>query len=483
LSAPTSFQADLKYLSLERLLKASRIAFLACSLGIFRYNIGTMKKIRFYKVLALLILAGAVLSFSGAGAEEPGPAPPIYVMRLSGAISPATAGFLESSIQTALTAGAQALLIEIDTPGGLGQSMRSMVQAIMNAPLPIIVYVSPSGAQAASAGVMVTLSADVAAMAPGTNIGAAHPVSAEGKDIEGDMAKKVLNDMVAFIQGIAKQKGRNIEWSEKAVKESISTPASKAVELGVVDLMADDRDELLERIDGRKINKAGREFILNTKGVRLVHLEETFRDRILKTLADPNIAYILMMLGLAGLYFELSHPGAILPGVLGGLFLILAFYSFQTLPVNYAGVLLILLGIILFILEIKVASFGMLTVSGLVSLTLGSLMLFKTPEEYMRVSLSVIIPMVAVIGGFFTVVTWLVIKAHARTSVTGDSGLISTKGPVKEWEANRGKVLVHGELWKALSQDQLTPGDEIEVLTVDGLTLTVKKTAGQLAKK
>jgi len=434
-----------------------------------------MKKICFYTALAFVAFIGAALTSPGVDSAEPAAAAPVYVVRISGAISPATAGFLDTALKKAEDGGAQALLVELDTPGGLGESMRSMVKSILNTHLPVIVYVSPSGAQAASAGVMITLAADVAAMAPGTNIGAAHPVSAEGKDIEGDMAKKVLNDMVAFIQGIAKQKGRNIEWSEQAVRESISTPAAKAVELGVVDLMAANRAELLERLHNREITKEGRITVLNTKNVELVHIDETIRDRILKTLADPNIAYILMMLGLAGLYFELSHPGTILPGVLGGLFLILAFYSFQTLPVNYAGVLLILLGIVLFILEIKVTSFGMLSVAGLISLTLGSLMLFKTPEEYMRVSLGVIIPMVLIVGGFFIVVTGLVIKAHARVSSTGFSGLIGLKGPVKEWDAGRGKVLVHGEWWKALSDDQLAPGDEIEVVEANDLTLKVKK--------
>lgn len=400
----------------------------------------------------------------------------IYAMRLEGIISPATAGFLETSIEKAHEAGAQALLIEIDTPGGLAQSMRTMVKAILNAPLPIIIYVSPPGAQAASAGVMITMAADVAAMAPGTNIGAAHPVTAEGKDIQGEMAKKVVNDMVALIQGIATERGRNIEWAKKAVTESVSATATEAVEIKVVDMMATGRTDLLKKLDGRRIKREGLDVTLRTADIEVVEIEESLRDRVLKALANPNIAYILMMLGLAGLYFELSNPGAILPGVLGGLFLILAFYAFQTLPVNFAGVLLIILGITFFILEIKVASYGMLSLGGLVSLTLGSLMLFKSPADYLRVSLTVVLPTVLVVGGFFIVVTSLVIKARVGRPLTGRRALVGETGPVREWEADHGKVFVHGEWWKAYGEEGLKPGDKIEVVEVENLNLKVRKT-------
>jgi len=322
---------------------------------------------------------------------------------------------------------------------------------------------------------MITLAADVAAMAPGTNIGAAHPVAAGGKDIDGDMAKKVVNDMVAFVQSIAKQRGRNQEWAKKAVEESASVSASKAVKLKVVDLVAESRSDLLQQVDGREVKRGTRTFTLGTAKARVVELEETFRDRILNILANPNIAYILMMLGLAGLYFELSNPGAILPGVVGGIALILAFYSFQTLPVNYAGVLLIVAGIILFILELKVTSYGMLSVSGLVSLTLGSLMLFKTTEDYMRISLNVLIPVVATVGGFFLIVTALVVRAHVKTSPLGPSGLVGLKGPVKEWRQGRGKVVVHGEWWSAAGEEDLRPGEEIEVTAMNGMRLKVRR--------
>ena len=420
------------------------------------------------------ILLGVNIVWATPSPEAGQPAP-IYFIEVNGAISPGTAGFVSSSLKKATEEKAQALLIAIDTPGGLAQSMRTMVKDIMNAPLPVIIYVSPTGAQAASAGVMITMSADVAAMAPGTNIGAAHPVGGGGQDIPDEMGRKVLNDMVAFAQGIAKERGRNSAWVKKAVEQSVSITAHEAVELKVVDLIANDRADLLNKINGRNIKRPGLDVTLETARAPLVHLEESLRDSILRVLADPNIAYILMMIGLAGLYFELSHPGAILPGVLGGLSLILAFYSFQTLPVNYAGLLLILLAIVLFILEIKVTSYGMLTISGLVSLTLGSIMLFRTPEDYMGVSLSVMIPVLVTVGGFFVIVTLLVLKAHTGPSPSGESGLIGLKGPVKVWHDGRGKVLVHGEWWHAVGEPDLEVGDEIEVSAVEGMKLVVKK--------
>jgi membrane-bound serine protease (ClpP class) len=272
---------------------------------------------------------------------------PVYAIRIEGAVSPGTAGFLSASLKKAIEADAQAFLVELDTPGGLIQSTRTMVKSIMNAPIPVIIYVSPSGAQAASAGTMITMSGDVAAMAPGTNIGAAHPVAGGGKDIEGAMQDKVLNDTIAFAQGIAKERGRNAGWVKKAIEKSVSVTSDEAVALKVVDLVAHSRADLLQKINGRVIERGDLKVTLNTATAPVVELSETFRDRILRTLADPNIAYILMMLGLAGLYFELSHPGTILPGVVGGISLILAFYSFQTLPVNYAGIMLILLGLVL----------------------------------------------------------------------------------------------------------------------------------------
>lgn len=440
---------------------------------LMRYNYS-----RIFLLGALLLAIFTIAPLSNADSQgdiESSSSNSIYIIRIEGAISPGTSGYLTSSIAKAQEEGAKAFIVELDTPGGLAQSMRSMVKVIMNAPMPVIVYVSPSGAQAASAGVMVTMAADVAVMAPGTNIGAAHPVAAGGKDIPEEMEKKVLNDMVAFAQGIAQERGRNAGWVKKAVERSVSITASEAVELKVVDMTAESRADLLNKIDGMEIKRGSLTFKINSKNAKIVEIEETFRDRILRTLADPNIAYILMMLGLAGLYFELSHPGTILPGVVGGICLILAFYSFQTLPVNYAGILLIFLGIILFILEMKVTSFGMLTVGGLISLTLGSLMLFKTPEEYMRVSMKVMIPVLVTVAGFFITITWLVVKAHVVTTATGFDGLLGLTGPVKEWSEGRGKVIVHGEWWHAYAEDEIKTGDQVEVIEVNGMHLFVRK--------
>jgi membrane-bound serine protease (ClpP class) len=431
------------------------------------------------KTMRLTMLLSTVLALlcliAPGGAQGQGTAAPIYMVRIAGAISPATAGFLESSLDTAVEQGAQALLIELDTPGGLAQAMRDMVKTIMNAPLPVLVYVSPTGAQAASAGVMITMAADVAAMAPGTNIGAAHPVAIGGQDVDGEMKKKVVNDMVAFIQGIAKERDRNVGWAKKAVEQSVSITADEAEAIDVIDLVAESRADLLEKVDGWTVERGRLSAVLNTD-VEVVLIEPTWRDRILKTLADPNIAYLLIMLGLAGLYFELTNPGSILPGVVGATSLILAFYSFQALPVNYAGLLLILAGLILFVLEIKVTSFGMLTVGGLACLTLGSVMLFKkTPEEFVRVSYEVMIPVLAAVGLFFVVVTTLVVRAHRTKPAGGFQGLVGRRGTVKHWSDGRGKVFVHGEWWSADGEDGLNAGDAVVVTGADGLRLKVKK--------
>ncbi|MFH1139738.1 MAG: nodulation protein NfeD [Pseudomonadota bacterium] len=433
------------------------------------------------KITSVVFALGLMVLLSGsapAWADESGTAAkpaPLCLIRLEGAIGPGAAGFLESSIHKASEEGAQALIVELDTPGGLVQAMRSMVKAIMNAPLPIIVYVAPSGAQAASAGVMITLAADIAAMAPGTNIGAAHPVGAGGQDISGEMEKKVLNDMTAFIQGIAKQRGRNEDWAKKSVERSISVISEEALILGVIDLVAADRKELLAKLEGRKVERAGLETTIHTLGAELIELEETLRDKLLRTLSDPNISYILMMIGLAGLYFEFSHPGAILPGVVGGISLLLAFYSFQTLPVNYTGILLIIFGIILFFLEIKIASYGALSIGGLICLTLGSLMLFKTSEDYARVSWNVMLPVLLGVGGFFVGVTGLVVRAQKTPSRTGGEGMTGLGGSVKHWGSGQGKVFVHGEWWSAVSEDDLAAGDEVVVLALEGLKLIVKR--------
>ncbi len=394
------------------------------------------------------------------------------IIKLEGAINPGSAGYVVRSIRHANKIGACLVVIQLDTPGGLSGSMRQIIKAILNSPVPVVIYVAPSGAGAASAGAIITISAHIAAMAPGTNIGAAHPVGPGGKDINKTMSEKVVNDMASYARGIAKEKQRNADWIEKAIRESVSITAEEALKKHVVDLIATNIDDLLKKINGREVVLVnGSRIILNTKDLQRLYYKPSLRDRVLGTIGDPNIAYILMMIGLTGLYFELAHPGAILPGVLGSISLILAFYAFHTLPVNYAGLLLIALGIILFILEIKVTSYGMLTIGGVISLFLGSMMLFDNAG----VSLSLIMPTVAMFSAFFFGITYLAIKAHRERPISGAEGLIGEKGIVERWEKDKGLVFVHGEYWNAESDEELAPGDKVEVKALKGLTLSVKK--------
>lgn len=395
----------------------------------------------------------------------------VMIIELEGAINPGTATFMTRGLEEAEKSGSALVIIRLDTPGGLASSMQTMVKAIMNSRTPVVVYVAPKGAGAASAGVMVTVSAHIAAMAPGTNIGAAHPVTAGGKDIGKTMSEKVVNDMASRGRSIAQDKGKNAEWVEKAIRESVSITADEAVKKNVVDLVAADLDELLELLDGREVDLRGEKITLKTKDLTRKYYHPGFRDKVLKTISDPNIAYILMMIGLAGLYFELAHPGVIFPGVIGGISLILAFYSFQTLPVNYAGLLLIVLSIIFFIAEVKVTSYGVLSIGGLVSLTLGSIMLF----EDAKVSLKLVMPTIVLMGGFFVVVSTLAFKAYRSRPRTGLEGLIGEVGLVKERIDREGLIFVHGEYWRATSREKIEPEEKVEVEAADGLVLKVKR--------
>jgi membrane-bound serine protease (ClpP class) len=395
----------------------------------------------------------------------------VRIIELEGPINPGAAAFLTRGLEDAEKQGVELIIVRLDTPGGLVPSMRTMVKGIMNSSIPVVVYVAPKGAGAASAGVMITVSAHVAAMAPGTNIGAAHPVGAGGKDIDKDMSEKVVNDMASYGRGIAQDKGKNADWVEKAIRESVSITAEEAVEKKVIDLVASDIDELLKLLDGREIELKQGKVTLKTKGLVKTHYEPGFRDAVLRIISDPNIAYILMMIGLAGLYFELSHPGAIFPGVIGAISLILAFYSFQTLPVNYAGLLLILLAVIFFIAEIKVASYGILSLGGIVSLALGSIMLF----EDVGVSLRLMAPTIVLIGGFFVVVSTLAFRAYRSKPKSGMEGLVGEVGVVKKPLDPEGLVFVHGEYWRAVSGEKLEPGEMVTVEEVAGLILKVRK--------
>jgi membrane-bound serine protease (ClpP class) len=399
----------------------------------------------------------------------------VTLIKAHDVITPAIADFIKRSIEQSVKDRAECLIIELDTPGGLDLSMRDIIKEMMNADIPVIVYVAPSGARAASAGVFITLAADIAAMAPGTNIGAAHPVAVGGGSMDRTMTEKVVNDAVAYIESIAQKRGRNVKWAAKAVRESVSITATEALKIKVIDLIAKDVDDLLAKIDGKIVEKANHKFKLATKGLKTNVVEMGFRERLLATLSNPNIAYILMMIGLVGLYFELSNPGAIFPGVIGGICLILAFFAFQTLPINYAGVLLILLGVFLFIAELKVASYGLLSAGGVISLALGSIMLFESPLPYLRASLGVILPTVLVTAAFFLLAVGLTIKAYRAKPATGVEGLVGEAGRATTRIAPEGKVFVHGEFWNAYSDGTIEEGEKVRVVKAENLRVKVEK--------
>jgi len=427
-----------------------------------------------YKLLIFLSICFLLLPFGIRGQTEK---EPVYTIEVDGIINPATAKFIIDSIDEATQQGAQCLIIQLDTPGGLMESMRIIVKKELASTIPIIVYVAPGGARAASAGVFVTMAANIAVMAPGTHIGAAHPVTlggGEGKESK-TMTDKIVNDTVAFIKNISKVRGRNVDWGEKAVVKSVSITDEEALKLNVIDLIAPDIPTLLAKIDGRVVKFDGVTRTLHTKGVQPRPIQMSWRERLLEIISNPTIAYILLMLGIYGIFFELSSPGAILPGVVGGIFLILAFYALQMLPVNYAGLALILFAIILFIAEIKVVSHGLLAVGGVISLLLGSMMLFRSPVEYMRVSLSVIIPAVLVSAAFFIFAVSRAINARLQKPTTGMEGLIGEVGIASTSIAPEGKVSIHGEFWTATSDGNIEKGEKVQVIGVTNLKIKVKK--------
>lgn len=400
---------------------------------------------------------------------------PVMVVTIASSINPVTADFLSSAIERAEEEKATLLVVELDTPGGLDTSMRQMVQEIIKTEIPVVVYVSPSGARAASAGVLITLAADIAAMAPGTNIGAAHPVGIGGGGMDNTMARKVENDAAAYARSLAEKKGRNGDWAEKAVRESASLTETDAKKKNVIDIIAPSLPALLTAVDGRGIEKGGKKITLQTKGAVVTRIPMGFRHRVLSALADPNIAYILMMIGVYGIFFELSNPGAVFPGVVGGIALILGFYSLQTLSANYAGFLLIALALIMFILEIKIASHGALTIGGIISLVLGSLMLFRSSADpYLRISWGVILAMVGISAVFFGTVVTLAVRSQLRKPATGSEGLIGETGVAMADFTGNGKIFVVGELWDAECESSLLKGQQVTVTGRVGMTLIVK---------
>ncbi len=427
---------------------------------------------RLAAALAFLLAVFAIAGPAGAAS--------VATLQLDGVISPVTVRLVADAIQRAKAEGAAALVIQLDTPGGLERSMRSIVREMLNAPLPVIVYVSPTGARAASAGAFITLAAHVAAMAPATNIGAAHPVAAGGGQIDKESMKKVENDAAAFIRTVALERGRNVDWAEKAVRQSVSATEREALKLGIIDVVADSLPDLLAKVDGREVKTSGGTVTLGTKGATTKAIEIGWRDRFLHLITDPNIAYVLLMLGMLGLFFELANPGVIVPGVIGGISLILAFFAFQQLPLNWAGLLLILFGIVLLVAEIKIVSHGVLTIGGVIAILLGSIMLVNTPEMPLRISWKVIIPVVAATTGIFVFAISAGIRAQMRRPATGSEGLIGEVAVVRTPLDPDGQVFVRGEIWRAVSAaGRIGEGEHVRVLGVENLTLRVTRvTAG-----
>ncbi len=400
-------------------------------------------------------------------------------IKVDAPIHPVTSEYVVRALERADREAADLVVLTLDTPGGLDTSMREIITAIVNARTPVAAFVGPSGSRAASAGFFIGLACDIFAMAPGTSTGAAHPVgvSLTGAAMDKTMEGKVVEDAASYIRSLAGKRGRNVRMAEDGVRKSLSYTEREALDGGLVDLVAGSEEELLARLDGRTVLRFdGSELVLALAGKPVVDLPMTFRQRFLLTIANPNLAYILLMIGLLGLYFEFSHPGAILPGVLGGISLLLAVFAFQILPINYVGLGLILLAIILFILEVKVQSFGMLAVGGIAAMIIGSLMLVKSPIPELRPGLRIVLPVALGISLIVVFLLTLVIKAHARRSFTGREGMIGETGTARTDLAPAGKVFVHGEIWEAEADGPVRAGEKVKVVEVlDGLKIRIVK--------
>jgi membrane-bound serine protease (ClpP class) len=412
------------------------------------------------------------------------PAPPsgrsgeVMVVKVKSPIHPVSAELITDAIAAADQKNAAALVVELDTAGGLMTSTRDITTAILGARTPVVVYVGPSGAQAASAGFFILMSADVAAMAPGTNAGAAHPVDSGGRDIEGTMGRKVEQDAAANIRSLALRNGRNVQLAEAAVLQSRSFTAAEALQDKLIEVVAPDVPALVRALDGRTIQRGSATVTLHTAQAPVTRFEVSPLRGLLGVLADPNVIYLLLGIGWLGLLFELTHPGAVLPGVAGAICLVLSLYGLSVLPVNYAGLALIFLAVVFFILEIKITSYGMLTLAGVGCLVIGSLMLFKSPEPALRVS----VELIAMVSAFsLLVVGFLVfmsLRARRAPVRTGMEGLIHEIGTVRSPLDPRGKVFVHGELWDAVAEEPVGVGEPVEVLAVRNLTLAVRRRPG-----
>ena len=424
----------------------------------------------FLVILFLLFLSSSALAAGTA-----------YVAELSGAINPVSAGYIVRALSDAQDK-AELFVLLLDTPGGLASSMDDITRAFLNSHIPVVTYVYPRGARAASAGAFIMMASHIAAMSPGTHIGAAHPVAIQPIPTGGEkvtmpeeMVHKVTNDAVANIRSIANLRGRNAELAEKFVRESISLTETEALDSNIIDIISSNLSELLDSLDGKEIDMNGERVVLSSSDLNIYKRAMNPKEKFLFRVLDPNIAYLLMMLGILGIFFELSHPGAMFPGVVGGISLLLALYAFQILPINYAGIFLILFGIVLFIIDIKVPSYGLLSLGGIVSLLVGSFLLTSGNEEFLRISWRTILPTVIFVAAFFIFVIAAALLAQKRRIKTGIKGIIGETGyAVDDFTDGSGKVFVHGEYWHASSLDPIKKGDEVIVTDVSGMTLTVK---------
>jgi membrane-bound serine protease (ClpP class) len=429
----------------------------------------------FGRTVALLLGVASFFACSAFLRAQETAQPFVNQIVIDGTINPAVAEFVSESIQQSHESGARALVIQLDTPGGLLSSTRIIVKDILTAPLPVIVYVAPSGAAAASAGTFITLSAHVAAMTPGTTIGAAHPVGVGGEEVSGVMGEKLENFVASYGETIARYRGRNVEWAVKAVRQSEAIGAVEALMLNVIDLIAQDQQELLKKATGNTVEIDGKKTALALAGVEIDSLEMRLSQKFINFVADPNIAYFLLMAGILGLYLEFSTPGAIFPGVAGAICLLLAGAAFQVLPINYAGLALMLFGVSLLIAEIFVTSFGILGIGGVISFVLGSFILFDSPGETLAVNRGVVLTAAVTIGAIILLVGYLVIRSQRRKSALANGGLVGESGEVIARIAPVGKVRVRGEIWTAESDQTIEVGERAVIDKVQDLQVSVRR--------
>jgi len=441
-----------------------------------------------YALLMLLLLAPAWYPLANQRVA--------VILDIDGAIGPATADYIHRGLEHARDLGATLVILLMDTPGGLDTAMRNIIQDVLLSPVPVATYVSPSGARAASAGTYILYASHLSVMAPGTNLGAATPVEIGGIPDRDDLLKKKqpdddettqqparskdamenkrINDAVAYLRGLAQMRGRNVEWAELAVREAASLPAVEALDLGVIDFIAVDVPDLLKQAQGRTVMAAGVEQVLDLTGLQLQVIQPDWRNRLLAVITDPNVAYILMLIGIYGLFFEFANPGFVLPGVAGAISLLLALYAFQVLPVNYAGLALLSLGIIFMLAEAFVPSFGALGFGGVIAFVIGSIILFDQEGSGYAVSLPLIFALSLMTAGFFLFLIGAAIKARARPVVSGQEELLQASGEVLDDFEGKGRIRIHGEVWKAESSTPLRRGDKVRIISIDGLVLKVQ---------